>query len=762
MPDPLVTPDSGSRTRGGAAPWWLSFLAEASTLLASTLDYEVTLDALARLCVPTLADLCVIDMQGEDGGIRRVAAAHAESDKADVVRRLREGFPPDVHGSHPVATVLRTGRPETAATITPEILARIAPEAEHRAIAAALDYTSYIVVPFVARGRTLGALSLVSGVSGRRYTGADLVVATDLARRAALALDNARLYTESEARRRAAEALADTGRMLSQSLDVAEVARRVADSVRRLIRANPSVVYRLDRATGDYLPLAISGDAGPRFGRDFRIPSGVGAVGLAVRERAPVVTTDLTSDPRIELDAETRTRLQAAPHRAALVVPLMIHGDVIGALLVGDRAGRVFTGEEVQLVQVFADQAGIALENARLYEEATRRREAEQGARADAEAANRAKDHFLATLSHELRTPLTAMLGWTRLLRTGRLDEVAAARALASVERNTELLTQLIDDMLDVSRIASGKLVLDPRPLDLLVVIDAALDAVRPAADAKAVTVETALDPSAGPVWGDPGRLQQVMWNLLSNAVKFTPARGRVDVRLERVQDGARITVRDTGRGIRADFLPHIFDPFQQADTGSTRRYGGLGLGLAIARQLVEMHGGSIRAESEGDGRGATFTVTLPGIGVDGPIPTDRPQAPQAPLPRLDGARVLVVDDEADARDLVMAAVAGTGAEVRGVPSAREALAAVGAATPDVVVTDLAMPGEDGYDLLARIRALGGRAARTPIIALSAFARVEDRERALMSGFAAHVAKPVEPVALCRLIEALVRDARVS
>jgi signal transduction histidine kinase/ActR/RegA family two-component response regulator len=738
----------------------MSFLAEASALLGSTLDYEATLDALARLCVPTLADLCVIDIQAEDGGIRRVAAAHAEHDKADLVRRLRDGFPPDVHGEHPVATVLRTGRPDVAATITPEVLARIAPEPEHRAIAAALDYTSYIVVPFIARGRTLGALSLVLGASGRRYTEADLAVATDLARRAALAIDNARLYTESEARRRAAEALAETGRVLSQSLDVADVACRVADSVRWLIRANPSVVYRLDPATGDYLPLAMSGDAGPRFGRHFRIPSGVGAVGLAVRERAPVVTPDLTADPRIALDPETRARLEAAPHRAALVVPLVVHGDIIGALLVGDRAGRVFTGDEVQLAQVFADQAGIALENARLYEEATRRREAEQGARAEAEAANRAKDHFLATLSHELRTPLTAMLGWTRLLRTGRLDEAAAARALASVERNTELLTQLIDDMLDVSRIASGKLVIDPRPLDLLVAIDAALDAVRPAADAKAVTVATALDPSAGPVWGDPGRLQQVMWNLLSNAVKFTPSRGRVDVLLERVPDGARITVRDTGQGIRADFLPYIFDPFRQADTGFTRRYGGLGLGLAIARELVEMHGGSIRAESEGEGRGATFTVTLPVIGLDGPMPLGPSQAQEAQLPRLDGARVLVVDDEADARDLVMAALTGTGADVRGVPSVSEALAVVGAAAPDVVVADLAMPGQDGYDLLARIRALEGRAARTPVIALSAFARVEDRDRALMAGFSAHVAKPAEPAALCRLIATIVRSAR--
>jgi CheY-like chemotaxis protein len=250
------------------------------------------------------------------------------------------------------------------------------------------------------------------------------------------------------------------------------------------------------------------------------------------------------------------------------------------------------------------------------------------------------------------------------------------------------------------------------------------------------------------------------MWNLLSNAVKFTPSRGRVDVLLERVPDGARITVRDTGQGIRADFLPYIFDPFRQADTGFTRRYGGLGLGLAIARELVEMHGGSIRAESEGEGRGATFTVTLPVIGLDGPMPLGPSQAQEAQLPRLDGARVLVVDDEADARDLVMAALTGTGADVRGVPSVSEALAVVGAAAPDVVVADLAMPGQDGYDLLARIRALEGRAARTPVIALSAFARVEDRDRALMAGFSAHVAKPAEPAALCRLIATIVRSAR--
>jgi signal transduction histidine kinase/ActR/RegA family two-component response regulator len=734
-----------ARARG---EWGTAFLAEASTLLASALHYEATLEALARLCVPHLADLCVIDMLADDGGIRRVAAAHADPSKGDVVRRLRDGFPPDVAGPHPVATVLRTGRPEIATTITEATLERIAKDQEHRDIATALRYTSYIVVPFVARGRTLGALSLVSGTPARSYTELDLELAVDLARRAALAVDNARLYSESEARRQAAEALAETGRALSQSLDVAEVATRIADSVRRLIGGNPAVVYRIDPETGDAVPLAISGDAGPGFGTRFRIPRGIGAVGLAVRERAPVVTTDLTADPRIELDEATRARLEAAPHRAALAVPLLVQDVVIGAVLVGDRAGRPFTPEQVALVRAFADQAAIALENARLYEEAS--------------AANRAKDEFLATLSHELRTPLTAMLGWARLLRARRLDDETSARALGSLERNTKLLTQLIDDLLDVSRITSGKLQLDPRPLDLVVVIDGALDAARAAAEAKRVTLATRLDPSAGPVWGDAARLQQVVWNLLSNAVKFTPAGGRVDVALTRAGDEAHVIVADTGRGIAPAFLPHIFDRFRQAETGSTRRHGGLGLGLAIARELVEMQGGVIRATSEGEGRGAVFTVALPLLRTGRPLWSAGPLAKPVDLTSLHGVSVLVVDDEPDARDVIVTALRQAGADVVASGSVAEAVSTLGACAPDVVLADLAMPGEDGYDLLAWLRALPGERGRVPVLAITAFARSEDRERTLTAGFSGHLAKPVEPATVCGAVASVLPRASAA
>jgi signal transduction histidine kinase/ActR/RegA family two-component response regulator len=738
-----------------------AFLAEASTLLASALHYEATLEALARLCVPTLADLCVIDMLADDGSIRRVAAAHADPDKTDVVRRLRDGFPPDVGGPHPVATVLRTGRAEMAPAISGATLARIAQESEHRDIAAALWYTSYIVVPFVARGRTLGALSLVSGSPERRYTDSDLALALDLARRAALAVDNARLYSESEARRHAAEALAETGRLLSRSLDVAEVAARVAGSVRTLIGGNPSIVYQVDSDTGDYVPLAISGDAGPAFGTRFRIPAGVGAIGLAMRERAPVATADLTADSRIELDAATRARLAHAPHRAALAVPLTIQGAEVGAILVGDRPGRTFTREQVALVQAFADQAALALENARLYEEATRRREAEEAARAAAEDANRAKDEFLATLSHELRTPLTAVLGWARLLRSHEVDGATAARALASIERNTQVLTQLIDDLLDVSRIISGKLQLDPRPLELAGVIDGALDAVRSASEAKGVDLAAALDPSAGPVLGDPARLQQVVWNLLSNAVKFTPVGGRVEVTLDRTGDEVRVSVRDEGCGISPEFLPYIFDRFRQAETGPARRHGGLGLGLAIARELVQMHGGTIRAASGGEGRGSVFTVALPRLRAAARFGTSAAAESRARA-QLHGLSVLVVDDEADARDLAATALRQAGAQVLTAGSVADAMAILDAFVPDAVVSDLAMPGEDGYELLARLRALPGDRARVPVLATTAFARGEDRDRALAAGFVAHVPKPVEPAMLCRAVASVARRQRAA
>ncbi|HUQ32433.1 MAG TPA: ATP-binding protein [Pyrinomonadaceae bacterium] len=386
-----------------------------------------------------------------------------------------------------------------------------------------------------------------------------------------------------------------------------------------------------------------------------------------------------------------------------------------------------------------------------------------------AEAASRAKDDFLATVSHELRTPLTPILGFARMLRSSQLDANGQERALASIERNAELQSHLIEDILDFARIIAGKLRLEVQPVDPAVVVEAAVDVVRPAALAKDVRLQVVLDPGAGPVSGDAGRLQQVIWNLLTNAVKFTPKGGRVQVRLERVNSRIEITISDTGEGITQDFLPYVFDRFRQADNSISRRHGGLGLGLSIVRQLVEMHGGSVDVYSDGLEQGSTFTVKLPRMIVHEtkrlkedsarrhPTSDEQQAIPFTCPPELAGLRVLVVDDEMDARDLLAMVLESCGAMVTTVGTAGEALDAVKRLKPDILVSDIEMPGEDGYSLIAKIRALlpedGGR---VPALALTAHARLEDRMRALTGGFQMHVAKPVEPAELVVVLASLV------
>jgi signal transduction histidine kinase/CheY-like chemotaxis protein len=720
-----------------------ALLAEASRLLASSLDYETTLQRLARLLVPTLGDLCVIDVTGDDGEIRRLAAAHADPAKDDAAQELGRRFPPDRHGHHPVARALRTGRPELASDISADLLESIAPDPAHRDLAHAMAYTSYLVVPIIARERTFGAISLVSAGSGRRYTAEEVPLAEDIARRAAAAIDNARLYRQSETRLRAAEAAADLGGFLNQALDPEVVGRRIAESVRALLGLGTSLFYRVDPVTLEMTVVAGAGTPIPGFEPGATLAAGFAAVGLAVRERRPVTTPDLLADPRIALTPELRARVERTPYRSVLAVPLSSHERVIGVLALADRKGRQFRQEEVLLAQGFAEQAALALENARLY--------------AEARDANRAKDEFLATLSHELRTPLTAMLGWVRMLQSGTLDEATSARALQVIHRNTKLQAQLIDDLLDVSRIVTGKLSLELKAVDVGAVVETAMDAVTPAALAKSVELERRVDPAAGPAWADPHRLQQVVWNLLSNAVKFTPSGGRVTIAVDRDDPHVVVCVTDTGQGIAPEFLPYIFDRFRQADSTTTRAHGGLGLGLAIVHHLVTLHHGAVTAASEGPDRGATFTVRIPLAALRTVARVSSGAASGVDrLPALTGVRVLVVDDDADARDLVRAVLGQSGADVVTASSTLEALDALQRARPHVLVSDLSMPGDDGYALLHRVRALGlDREGRVPAVALTAFARAEDRARALAAGYAVHVSKPVEPAKLVEVVARL-------
>lgn len=376
------------------------------------------------------------------------------------------------------------------------------------------------------------------------------------------------------------------------------------------------------------------------------------------------------------------------------------------------------------------------------------------------EEANLAKDEFLATASHELRTPLTAILGWARMLRSGQLGASDYARGLASIERNASAQVQLIEDILDGSRIITGNLQLEIRPLDLTALVHAAVDAVRLEADAKGITLQLELDPAAARVVGDPDRLQQVIWNLASNAVKFTPKGGRVDVRLARVGTSIELSVSDSGQGISAEFLPHVFERFRQAEGSTTRRHGGLGLGLALVHHLVEAHGGGVRAESAGAQRGARFIVTLPVQAVyaespEGPRVTPTP-APTARAGLLNGVSVLVVDDDADARELVATVLLTAGADVVVAKSALDALDIVQRGGAMVMISDIGMPVIDGYELMRRIRALTGARNRLPAAALTAYSREQDRRLALEAGFQAHVSKPVEPAELVRVVLNLV------
>jgi PAS domain S-box-containing protein len=379
----------------------------------------------------------------------------------------------------------------------------------------------------------------------------------------------------------------------------------------------------------------------------------------------------------------------------------------------------------------------------------------------EAEAANRIKDEFLATLSHELRTPLNAIVGWTKILRMGKVGG-DVEEGLEIIDRNAKAQAQLIEDLLDISRITSGKLGLEVQRVDLVEVIEGALDAVMPAAKAREVRLGKVLDTHAGPVSGDPTRLQQVVWNLLANAVKFTPKGGSVQVLLERVDSHVEIRVTDTGVGIHPDFLPMVFDRFRQADGSTTRRHGGLGLGLSIVKQLVEMHGGSVRVESPGEGRGATFTVALP-ISVVRPERLDKaastwPGRGDAGAPdeghSLSGLLILVVDDEPDARVLMKRVLKDRGAGVEAAGSVREALAFVEEVRPDVLISDIGMPGEDGYDLIRQVRDRLS-AKELPAAALTAFARPEDRVRAMLAGFQVHMAKPVDPHELVAVVASL-------
>jgi signal transduction histidine kinase/ActR/RegA family two-component response regulator len=547
--------------------------------------------------------------------------------------------------------------------------------------------------------------------------------------------------------------LVDASAVLLSSLQVDAILPMIVDIAKQVVAADAYSVWRYKLPAGLWQLMAAIGLSEEYTQNTGTILSDTMPTGIPA-----IVAEDVTKDERLQSRIEA---YRAEGIRSLLVVPLKIHGQSAGTIGFYYKSPHRFDETEVRVATALSNLAAASIGSAELYEEQSLLRQ-------QAEAASRSKDEFLAMISHELRTPLNAIVGWTGMLRTGRIDEQTTARAVETIERNARSQTKLIEDLLDISRIISGKLRLNVQPVELLSVVEAAVDVVRPAAAAKDIRLQVVLDPEAGPVSGDPERLQQIIWNLLANAVKFTPKKGRVQVRLQRLNSHVEITVSDTGQGISAEFLPFVFDRFRQADSSFTRKHGGLGLGLAIVRHLVELHGGEVSAYSDGEGQGTTFTVKFPVMIVHAPASYQtgalqwQEQSAEAAVPfecpqSLSGMRLLIVEDEQDARELLKLMLEQCGAKVKATDSAREAIQRLEEWKPDLMISDIEMPGEDGYSLIQQVRSVEIRSGRLPAIALTAHARTEDRMRALRSGYDAHVAKPVEINELVTVIESLAR-----
>jgi PAS domain S-box-containing protein len=733
------------------------FLAQMSEVLASSLSYEQTLQTVASSAVPYFADWCAVDLLNDDGTISRVAVAHSNPKKVELGWELAQRFPRCLDDGYGISQVMKTGQSEIAIAISDQQLITGVPNFEYLEILRGLGLKSCISAPLTARGRVLGSITFVFAESNRHYAMEDLELAEDLARRAAIAIDNAHLYHTAQQAKQAAEAAADrTARLqmvtaaLSESLTPVQVAEVIVEQSIAALEADAALMALVNKeGTAIEIVRAVgypvsSEEIKQQFPLSAPVP-----LAEAIRTGQPIwsepLAQRLTRYPNLA-DAYKRLNFQAW-----ISLPLMVERKAVGGLSISFKKFKRLSENDREFVLALTRQCAQAIFRAQLFE-------AERSARAKAEQANRVKDEFLAVLSHELRSPLNPILGWSKLLQHQQHNPTVLIRGLKTIERNARLQTQLIEDLLDVSRILRGKLSLDITPVDLKSTIEGAIETVQLAAEAKVIQIESQFETNVGYVLGDASRLQQIVWNLLSNAVKFTPQGGQVQITLKQVNSQVQIEVSDTGLGITPEFLPYIFDRFRQADSKTTRKFGGLGLGLAIVQELVELHGGTVQADSPGEGQGSKFTVKLPlsgsqesGLGDGENDAYSLLSAPRSPLTNL---RILVVDDETDARELLVFILEEAGASITSVGSAIEALQALKDMEIDVLISDIGMPEMDGYMLIQQMRSEFSALNKSlpKAIALTAYAGLVNQQQASAAGFQLHLAKPVEPDKLINAI----------
>jgi PAS domain S-box-containing protein len=658
----------------------------------------------------------------------------------------------EADGSHPGLAPLPFSEPLPVPDVTAEPMLKPQNEAY-----AAEGIRSMLVVPLSVEGLRSGTI-VFYWRTAHTFSSVEIETGRALASLASAAVSAAHLYEASEYAKQQATFLAKTGEIFSSSLEYEKTLAAVANLAVPYIAdwctvdliGEGSKLQRVAMAHVDPSKVDFAKRLQERYPEDPNAPGGVHQV---IRTGQPVMMSTIPRELLVAAarDTEHLRLLDELVLTSYICVPMTARRRTLGALtFVSAESGRHYTASDLQFAQDLASRAALAIDNAHAYRQATE--------------ANRLKDDFLATLSHELRTPLNAVLGYAKMLDMHMLEPSRQAHAISVIERNANSLKQIIEDVLDISRIVSGKLRLNVQAVQVSEIVKTAVATLVPAADAKNIRLQSVLDPQTPPISGDPDRLQQIVWNLLSNAVKFTPKGGRVQIMLQRVNSHVEIVVSDTGRGISPEFAPHLFERFRQADSAFSREHGGLGLGLAIVRELVELHGGTVRASSDGAGRGATFTVELPAMivhqtGSTGPrrVHPRTDEGPGAAISnRLEGIRVMAVDDEDDALALLTEILEAAGAQVLTASSGPRALTMLGALVPDVLIADVGMPDMDGLQLIQRVRQHPNPAARSiPAVALTAYARAQDRIAALGNGFQMHIAKPVDPAELIVAISSL-------